>query len=177
MAKALAFQILGTPDPGCPGNHLMVLQLGARYAKPQDDTTSLGVFHRTTDGRVGVLLERDDFADLAAWLPRPAPGPGRTDADFLPDLPERRNEDGSPQYYRARRSTAVQWELHDFQTTALITKYNGATDALLAVSVRWNGSGSHRGITLDRSGYDLLSTWMTRTDFEGWAGWKSGVNR
>lgn len=55
------FQITGTDGR-------TVLQFGPRYTRPVDDTTMLSVFHRTLDGGVGVLLEREAIPAIAEWL-------------------------------------------------------------------------------------------------------------
>ncbi len=46
----------------------MILEFCSRYARPQDDMTVMNVFHRTTDGGVSVLLEREDIRPLANWF-------------------------------------------------------------------------------------------------------------
>lgn len=48
-----------------------VLEFTARYARPYDDTTIMNVFHRTTDGGVSVLLEREDIGRVADWFRNP----------------------------------------------------------------------------------------------------------
>jgi hypothetical protein len=166
------FQLRGEPDPGRHGrgNSLMVLQFGPRYSRtPQDDTTVLSVFHRTTGAPVSALLERADLTALALWLPQPAPGPGRTDADFLPK-PDRTGD-----YGHAVQSNAVQFDLHSGQTTALFTKYNGSSAAVLVVAIRWNGSGRSWGIALTGPQVRDMAIWLNRIDTQGWEGWKSGL--
>jgi len=62
MGKITPYQQVGTDGR-------TVLEFGPRYSRvPQDDTTLLSVFHRTTNGGVSFLLERDDFAVLAEWF-------------------------------------------------------------------------------------------------------------
>jgi hypothetical protein len=71
MAKrrtVIPVQIQGRAWAGRPGNENMILQLGPRYDPPLDDTTILQLFHKTTDGGVSVLLERDAFQALAMVL-------------------------------------------------------------------------------------------------------------
>lgn len=162
-SKAELFQIMSASGSGN-----LVVQLGARYAKPYDDTTILSVSHRTTGGAVSVLLERGEFHALAVWLAEPAPGPGRSEEDFLPEIPR------PVEYHRSIRHTAVQFEVHDLQTTATITKYNGTTDLALAVSIAWNGSGRQRGAVLDHAAAKQLLDFVTDADTHGWTGWRSG---
>jgi YD repeat-containing protein len=61
-------QFRGPLDKDRGGNTNMILQFGPRYRQPLDDTTIMSVFHRTTDGSVSVLLERDQFVNLGNAL-------------------------------------------------------------------------------------------------------------
>lgn len=111
----------------------------------------VAVEHRTLGGSVSALMTDRERSELHDWLELPSPGPGRDDAVFLIPEPVRRNENGAPLYWHGTRHTAVQYEVHDLQTTMLVTKYNGTTDHALAVSIRWNGSGRTKGIRLTES--------------------------
>ena len=50
------------------GGKPYILEIGPKYNRPQDDTTILSVFQRTTGGGGSFLLERPQFTGLAAWL-------------------------------------------------------------------------------------------------------------
>lgn len=156
----------------------MIVELSARYARPLDDTTVLNVFHRTTDGGISVLLERDEFHTLAQWLAGQWPAPGGE--EFFQEgpgaghSPVRRDETGVPLHYREIRQTVGQFMIHDLQTTAILTKA-GNTDRGrgMAVLVRWNGSGLTRSALLRDVQVTLLEEFVTDADTKGWVGWKS----
>jgi hypothetical protein len=165
--KAPAYQLRSSePTPN------MIVQLGARYARPLDDTTVLNVFHRTTDGGISVLLERDEFHTLAQWLAGQWPVPGGE--EFFQEGPVRRGETGIPLAYREVRQTVGQFMIHDLQTTAILTKA-GNTDRGrgMAVLVRWNGSGRTVSALLRDVQVTLFEEFVTDADTKGWVGWKS----
>jgi hypothetical protein len=149
-------------------NRSVILSFHARYSRPYDDTTVVSVFHRTTNGRVSVLLEREDFRDLAAWL-------AQEHSPLSDDLPvsfDRRVDGrGVPVYYRAIQSNGWQFGLHDLQTQMeIIDRFDGGLRFIL----KWNGSGSSRSLILSREAADRLRAWIADTDKNGWAGWRSG---
>lgn len=168
-AKAARYQIRSdepTPD--------MVVEFHARYAKPYDDTTVLNVFHRTTDGGVGVLIERNEFHQLAEWLTADWSATG--EEDYFRLGARRVDENGVPLYYRGVRQTVGQFMIHDLQTTAILSKPGNLRPGqgrALGVAVFWNGSERPRSAVLNEVEVGLLTEWMADVDTNGWVGWKS----
>lgn len=162
---AEGFSAFGT-DP----RRYMVLELGVRYRTPQDNTTVMNVFHKTTDGGVSVLLERETFHHLSEWLDG-----GRISGRLTieaPDLFDVRTK--LPLTYQEVGITDRMFEIHGTQTSARIVKPTAPSGPALAVSISWNGSGRSRSISLDRASTDRLTDWMVDADAHGWTGWRSG---
>lgn len=70
--KINPIQIVGMRRDDIPGHENLVFQLGPRYSRgPLDDTTIMSIFHRTTNGNVSILLEREEFSAMAQALNAP----------------------------------------------------------------------------------------------------------
>jgi len=163
MSKAVVHQVPGAAAPGT-SNHLMVLQLGARYARPQDDATVLSVFHRTTDGSVSVLLERDDFTVLAQWLRGEA-------QDAVTGGPRPGVEDD--RYYQERIVRQHVLAFRGHQTKAVLSRPTLAGG--MDVRIYWNSSGRTARVHLDDAQVLELAAWAAEHDAQGWAAWRSGT--
>lgn len=163
MAKAAVHQVPGAAVPGT-SNHLMILQLGARYVRPMDDTTVMSVFHRTIDGSVSVLLERDDFTVLAQWLRGEA-------VDAVTGGPRPGVEHDL--HYRERIVRQHVLAFRGTQTKAVLSRpvLAGGMD----VRIYWNGSGRTTRVHLDDAQVRELAAWAAERDAQGWAAWRSGT--
>jgi len=140
-----------------------------RYAlRPQDDTTTFGIVHKTIGGYVGVLLERGEFHDLAEWLRI-----GEPKVTFVKLTPfvRPRDETGTPVYVREIQKTQSQFRIIDGQSAAQLSRHR---DGRVKVSAWWLGSGSGRSAVMGRIGTQMLTDWVTDIDAKGWEGWRSG---
>lgn len=150
----------------------MVLGLGPRYRKPQDDTTTFGIRHRTTGGYTGVLLEREQIPLLAGWL-------GRTISPYAvlggPPPPVAQSDGSSVQsiYYRHTVMCGSDLMIRDLQNTADCERYD---DGSASFRVKWNGSGESRSILISSDQATALASFLTIVDRSGWTAWKSGVH-
>lgn len=61
--KAEPFQVIGMDEQSNS-----VLEFGPRFNPPIDDTMSLRIFHRTTDGGISVLLTVEQVRELRDYL-------------------------------------------------------------------------------------------------------------
>lgn len=142
---------------------------GPRYTRrPQDDTTTFGVEHRTIGGYVGVLFEREEFRQFAAWLAADWP---EVTEPLLEPFKRPTDDHGVPLYVRQIEVTGTHFRIIDGQTGALVSKTPGYQ---LTISCKWLGSGSGRSAVLDEIAAGLLTEWATDVDAHGWAGWRSG---
>jgi hypothetical protein len=149
-------------------NGLDLVKLGPRYGRPLDDTTLLGIEHRTLGAYVGVLLERGEFHALAEWL---AADDGGADPATLPPFERPMGEGGAPLYVRRVDVTPSQFRVIDLQTALMITRRPGFRAKF---SAWWLGSGRSRGAELNDISVNLFTDWVTDVDTHGWAGWRSG---
>lgn len=167
-SRAVRHQIQGERREDGSANHNMVLQFASRYGRPLDDTTSLGVVHRTTGSLDGVLLEQADFQSLSRWLQCAEP------FGTVGGPPE-----GIDTLYFRRRSVAQSvFTLRDLQTTAVLTRGEAALPddpRGIRVRVSWNGSGHGSSVVLSGRQADGLRTWTEDRCLHGWAGWRSGT--
>jgi hypothetical protein len=168
--QVVPYQVRGRELDSASANANMVFELGPRYKRPHDDTTVMRVFHRTIDGDVSVLLEREHIPVVAAWLARTAP-PSETGGP--PDTGPQ--PDGSYQeptiYYRQTVVNDGLMVIRDLQTTATLRRHGGQ----VSVSIAWNGSGRSVGVRLDAGQVADTIAWLEHADAFGWDGWKSGV--
>lgn len=145
-----------------------LVKLGPRYGSPLDDTTLLGVEHRTLGAYIGVLLERDEFHALAEWR---TTDDGGADPAVLPPFEQPTTPEGVPLYIRRVDIVPSQFRVIDSQTALTITRLPGFRTKF---SAWWLGSGRSRGAVLDDIADGLFTDWVTDVDTHGWVGWRSG---
>jgi hypothetical protein len=143
-----------------------VVSFGPRYGTPLDDTTLLGIEHRTLGAYTGILLERPEFHALAEWLAAEV----FDDPEVLAPFVRPTSEDGVPRYVRRIEQTPSQFRIIDLQTAMMITRRPGFRTKL---TTWWLGSGRGRTAVLDDVADRLFTEWATDADIKGWIGWKS----
>ena len=161
-SRAARYQVRGERLGAQRANENMILEFHARYARPWDDTTGLKVVHRTLGNGTGVLLERDDFSVLSAFLAGYA----------LPHSVGGPPEGIDTLYFRRRTVMDNQFTLRDLQQSAVITLL---ADGSLHVRAYWHGTGRGTSVTLSPSQTGDVAAWTRDRCLYGWEGWRSGA--
>lgn len=143
-----------------------IIEFGPRYPQPgASRELVLQVFHRTTDGRVSVLIEPDQVDVLGRWFL----GEEVVIHHSGGHRPLGEQPDGSFQepteYFREFTVFNHAWTLRDLQTTAEAIR---DPDGTVEITISWNGSGRTRSARLSSEDRRAVAGFLTKFHRDGW---------